>query len=91
MDNKLALVQVMAQHWIGDKPLLEPMMTRIYVITWYHKATMSQGWDKYWTYEYECWKFVTWVVLKFLVYSYLSFGERLVLTQPCSELHRETV
>ena len=29
IDNKLALVQVMACCWTGDKPLPEPMMTKI--------------------------------------------------------------
>ena len=28
INNKPALVQVMAWHWIGDKPLPEPMLTR---------------------------------------------------------------
>ena len=28
IDNKPALVQVMAWHWTGDKPLPEPMMTQ---------------------------------------------------------------
>ena len=28
IDNKLALVQIMAWHGIGDKPLSEPMLTR---------------------------------------------------------------
>ena len=28
IDNKQALVQVMAWHWIGDNPLSEPMLTQ---------------------------------------------------------------
>ena len=28
IDNTPGLVQVMAWHWIGDKPLSEPMLTR---------------------------------------------------------------
>ena len=28
IDNKPALVQVMAWRWIGDKPLSEPMLSR---------------------------------------------------------------
>ena len=28
IDSKLALVQVLAWHWAGDKPLPEPMMTQ---------------------------------------------------------------
>ena len=28
IDNKAALVQVMAWHWTGDKPLSEPMLTQ---------------------------------------------------------------
>ena len=39
-DNKWALVQLMAWRWIGNKPLLEPMMTKLYAI-WYYQATMS--------------------------------------------------
>ena len=30
IDNKLALVQVMAWHRIGDKPLPEPMLTQFH-------------------------------------------------------------
>ena len=29
IDNMWALVQVMAWHWIGDKPLPEPMLTEM--------------------------------------------------------------
>ena len=29
IDNKPALVQVMAWRWTGDKPLPEPMMTKL--------------------------------------------------------------
>ena len=28
IDNKPALIQAMARHWIGDKPLPEPMLTQ---------------------------------------------------------------
>ena len=46
IDNKSALVQVMAWHHAGDKPLPEPMMTGFYEATWCdatsrHLATMS--------------------------------------------------
>ena len=29
IDNKSALIQVMAWHWSGDKPLPEPMLTQL--------------------------------------------------------------
>ena len=28
IDNKFAMVQVMAWRWTGDKPLLEPILTK---------------------------------------------------------------
>ena len=34
--NKSTLVQVMAWRWLGDKPLPEPMMTKILVAIWHH-------------------------------------------------------
>ena len=37
IDNKSALIQVMAWHWTGDKPLPEP------VLTWFTDAYM-----RYW-------------------------------------------
>ena len=40
-DNKPALVQAMALVPSGIKPLLEPILTYIYVAIWHHWATMS--------------------------------------------------
>ena len=34
--NKLELVQVMVCHRIGDKPLPEPLMTKLRNALWYH-------------------------------------------------------
>ena len=34
IDNRPALVQVMVWHRTGNKPLLEPMLTQIYVAKW---------------------------------------------------------
>ena len=39
--NKATLVQVTVWHLKGDKPLPEPMLTRISDAIWCHKATMS--------------------------------------------------
>ena len=39
--NKSALVQEMAWHWTGDKPLLEPMMTYFTDAYICHQATMA--------------------------------------------------
>ena len=38
--NKLALVQVMARHWAGDKPLPEPMTTLFTDAYFLYQATM---------------------------------------------------
>ena len=41
--HKLTLVQVMAGHRAGLKPLPEPVMSYLYyiIIVWCHKATMN--------------------------------------------------
>ena len=36
IDNKSALVQVMAWRRTGDKPLPDPMLTQIFVAIWRH-------------------------------------------------------
>ena len=36
IDNKPALVRVMAWHWIGDKPLSEPMLTQFTNVYMWH-------------------------------------------------------
>ena len=41
IDNKWALVQVMAWRWTGDKPLFEPMLSQFTEIYVHHLATMS--------------------------------------------------
>ena len=41
IDNKLALVEVMAWHRIGDKPLLQPMMTQFTDSYMRHQQEMS--------------------------------------------------
>ena len=41
IDNKPALVQVMAWHRIGDKPLPEPMMTQLTDAYKWHKGERS--------------------------------------------------
>ena len=41
IDNKSTLVQVVACHLTGDKPLLEPMLTKIYDALWCYSAPMS--------------------------------------------------
>ena len=41
IENKSALVQVMASRLISDKPLHEQMLTQIYEAIGCHKATMS--------------------------------------------------
>ena len=41
IDSKSSLVQVMARHWTCDKPLLEPLMIRIYDAILHHMATVS--------------------------------------------------
>ena len=40
-DKKTALVQVMACRLLGDKPLPEPMLTKMNAAIWHHQATMS--------------------------------------------------
>ena len=40
IDNKPALVQVMAWHWTGDKPLSEPMMAQFNDAYMRHTASM---------------------------------------------------
>ena len=41
IDNKPALVQVMAWHWTGDKPLSEPMLFRFTDAYMRHLGEMS--------------------------------------------------
>ena len=41
IDNKTALVQVMAWCQIGDKPLFEPMLTRLSDAHMWHLGEMS--------------------------------------------------
>ena len=41
VDNKLALVKVMAGLWTGDKPLSEPMMTKFYDAILHHWSTVG--------------------------------------------------
>ena len=41
VDNKTALVQVLTWCQIGDKPLLEPMLSRIDAAIWHHQAALS--------------------------------------------------
>ena len=42
IDNKSALVQVMAWCWTGDKPLPEPMMTQFNDAYMWHQGEMSK-------------------------------------------------
>ena len=39
--NKLSLVQVIAWHQAGDKPLLDPLLKKLYDAIWWHLATVS--------------------------------------------------
>ena len=39
--NKSALIQAMAFHQTGEKPLPEPMLIKFYNTLWYHQATVS--------------------------------------------------
>ena len=41
IDNESALVQVMAWHWTGDKPLTEPMLTWFTDAHMWHQGEMS--------------------------------------------------
>ena len=41
IDNPPALVKIMAWHWIGDKPLSEPMLTRLTDAYMQHYEEMS--------------------------------------------------
>ena len=41
IDNKPALVQIMAWRWKGDKKLSEPMMANIYDVYMRHSAPMT--------------------------------------------------
>ena len=41
IDNKPALVQVMAWHWTGNKPLPEPMLTQLIHTYMQHQGEMS--------------------------------------------------
>ena len=41
IDNKLALVQVMAWCWTGDKPLPEPMLTQFTDMYMWHQGEMN--------------------------------------------------
>ena len=41
IDNKPALVRVMAWRWTGDKPLPEPMMTQFTDAYTWHQGEMS--------------------------------------------------
>ena len=41
VDNKPALVQVMAWRWTGDKPLSEPMLTQLIEAYMQHQGEMS--------------------------------------------------
>ena len=40
-DSYSLLLQVMAQHRTGNKPLPEPMMTKFIDAMWYYMATMT--------------------------------------------------
>ena len=41
LDKMSTIVKVMVWLWIGDKPLINPILTQIYDATWNHKATTS--------------------------------------------------
>ena len=41
INNILALVQIMAWHWTGDKPLSEQMMAKFNDAYMHHSASMS--------------------------------------------------
>ena len=40
-DNKSALVRVMAGQQIGDNPLLEPILDKVYDTLWHNQAITS--------------------------------------------------
>ena len=46
IDNKLSLVQIMAWHQTGDKPLCEEMMAKLIDAYMRHSASMSSGLHK---------------------------------------------
>ena len=41
IDNKPALVQIMAWHHFGAKPLAVPIIAKLFDTKWHHQATMS--------------------------------------------------